>query len=70
MVGFLAEEERGFASVMTRQFLHTHRPLKATVMDRHGNPVLWIRRPFNFINSRIRVIASQEDETVVGETQQ
>lgn len=55
---------------MTRQFLHTHRPLKATVMDKHGTPVLWIHRPFNFINSRIKVFAQQEDDTPVGETQQ
>ncbi|KLT46306.1 Scramblase-domain-containing protein, partial [Cutaneotrichosporon oleaginosum] len=78
-VGFLAEEERGFAGVLTRQILHTHRPFKSTVMDRHGTPILWIERPFAFINSRIRVRANPDLGAVgggdglsplVGETQQ
>jgi hypothetical protein len=40
-------------------------------MDKHGNPVLWIRRPFQFINSRIYVHAGDgEDGRLVGEAQQ
>lgn len=73
-VGFLAEEERGFAGVLTRQMLHTHRPFKSTVMDLSGTPILWIERPFAFINSRIRVRANQNlpgaETPLVGETQQ
>lgn len=73
-VGFLAEEERGFTGVMTRQVLHTHRPFKSVVMDRYGTPILWIQRPFAFINSRIRVHAAQDagggTSPLVGETQQ
>jgi hypothetical protein len=38
----LAEEERGMMSVLTRQFLHTHRPFRAVIMDRTGQPVLWV----------------------------
>lgn len=76
-VGFLAEEDRGFAGVLTRQILHTHRPFKSTIMDRHGTPILWVERPFAFINSRIRVRANPDlgavgegKNPLVGETQQ
>ncbi|WVN86825.1 uncharacterized protein L203_101998 [Cryptococcus depauperatus CBS 7841] len=70
-VGFLAEEEQGIFSTMNRQILRTHRPFRSLVMDRFGKPVLWIRRPFSFINSRISVHSSQDLESkLVGETQQ
>ncbi|GMK54974.1 hypothetical protein CspeluHIS016_0200300 [Cutaneotrichosporon spelunceum] len=76
-VGFLAEQERGFSGVLKRQILLTHRPFKSTVMDRHGRPILYIERPFAFINSRIRVRANPDlgavgkgDSPLVGETQQ
>ncbi|WVF68496.1 hypothetical protein IAT40_003263 [Kwoniella sp. CBS 6097] len=70
-VGFLAEEEQSFVSAISRQALRTHRPFRAVVMDRYGKPVLWIRRPFAFINSRIFVHATEGPEgTLVGETQQ
>ncbi|OCF35219.1 hypothetical protein I317_02265 [Kwoniella heveanensis CBS 569] len=70
-VGFLAEEEQSFLSAISRQALRTHRPFRAVVMDRYGKPVLWIRRPFAFINSRIFVHATEGPEgTLVGETQQ
>ncbi|WVQ96043.1 hypothetical protein IAU59_003143 [Kwoniella sp. CBS 9459] len=70
-VGFLAEEEQTFLSAISRQALRTHRPFRAVVMDRYGKPVLWIRRPFAFINSRIFVHATEGPEgTLVGETQQ
>jgi len=29
---------------MTRQFLHTHRPFKATIMNTAGEPILWVRQ--------------------------
>ncbi|ORX37703.1 Scramblase-domain-containing protein [Kockovaella imperatae] len=71
LVGFLVEEEQSIVSTMTRQFLRTHRPFRAIIMDRHGNPILWIRRPFQFINSRIYVrAAGEENGPLVGEAQQ
>ena len=85
----LAEEEQSFFSTLSRQFLRTHRPFRAIVMDRNGQPILWvrkylhiqlkvarlttlqIRRPFQFINSRIHVRSSEgEDGKLVGEAQQ
>jgi hypothetical protein len=38
----LAEEDRTLLSTMTRQFLHTHRPFKATIMNPAGEPILWV----------------------------
>ncbi|WVQ79166.1 hypothetical protein IAT38_001262 [Cryptococcus sp. DSM 104549] len=71
LVGFLAEEEQSMMSAITRQALRTHRPFRSTVMDRYGKPVLWIRRPFAFINSRIFVHSSEDpDSKLVGEAQQ
>jgi hypothetical protein len=82
----LAEEDRTLLSTMTRQFLRTHRPFKATIMNPAGEPILWvseylhisgdgadrqIRRPFAFINSRIYVHAAEgNDARLVGEAQQ
>lgn len=67
----MAEEDQSFLKSLSRNILHTHRPFRSVVMDRHGRPVLWIRRPFTFINSRIKVFAAAEDNSpIVGETQQ
>jgi hypothetical protein len=30
--------------VLARQTLRTHRPFKATIMDKTGKPVLWVRQ--------------------------
>ncbi|KAJ4479481.1 Scramblase-domain-containing protein [Lentinula lateritia] len=54
-VGFIAEEPGGFLSSFNRQILATHRPFKALVMDSSGTPILWVRRPFAWINSRMYV---------------
>ncbi|KAI0302063.1 Scramblase-domain-containing protein, partial [Russula brevipes] len=54
-LGFIAEEPRGFLASFSRQILRTHRPFRAVIMDREGTPVLWIRRPFAWINSRMYV---------------
>ncbi|KAJ3811013.1 Scramblase-domain-containing protein [Lentinula aff. lateritia] len=54
-VGFIAEEPRGFLSAFNRQIFATHRPFKALVMDSSGTPILWVRRPFAWINSRMYV---------------
>ncbi|OAX38902.1 Scramblase-domain-containing protein [Rhizopogon vinicolor AM-OR11-026] len=54
-LGYIAEEPRGILSMFTRQIFRTHRPFRALVMDLHGSPILWIRRPFAWINSRMFV---------------
>ncbi|TBU50939.1 Scramblase-domain-containing protein [Dichomitus squalens] len=54
-LGYIAEEPRGFLASFSRQIFRTHRPFRAIVMDADGSPILWIRRPFAFINSRMYV---------------
>ncbi|ORY88769.1 Scramblase-domain-containing protein [Leucosporidium creatinivorum] len=55
VLGYLLEEELGIGSAIKRQVLRTHRPFKATVLDKEGRVLLIIRRPFAWINSRIYV---------------
>ena len=75
LLGFLVEEEHSMASSLRRQFLKTHRPFTATVLDTDGETVLLrIRRPFSWINSRIAVSGPAEsgreaDEVSIGEAQ-
>ena len=67
----MAETETGILSTISRQTLRTHRPFRSIIMDKHGQPILWIRRPFQFINSRIYVHAGDGEEgRLVGEAQQ
>lgn len=54
-LGYIAEEPKGFFAVLARQAFATHRPFKAVIMDVEGSPIMWIRRPFAWINSRIYV---------------
>ncbi|KAI0273657.1 Scramblase-domain-containing protein, partial [Gloeopeniophorella convolvens] len=54
-LGFIAEEPRGLLASFSRQLFRTHRPFRAVIMDRDGTPILWIRRPFAWINSRMYV---------------
>ncbi|KAI0363470.1 Scramblase-domain-containing protein [Pilatotrama ljubarskyi] len=54
-LGYIAEEQGGFFSTFRRQAFRTHRPFRALVMDSEGSPILWLRRPFAFINSRMYV---------------
>ncbi|KAL4996303.1 Scramblase-domain-containing protein [Aspergillus recurvatus] len=54
-VGYMAEQEKGMASMMARQWFRTHRSFVTHVFDRHENEVLRFHRPFSWINSRIRV---------------
>ncbi|KIJ69579.1 hypothetical protein HYDPIDRAFT_179335 [Hydnomerulius pinastri MD-312] len=54
-LGYIAEEPRGFFSMFARQVFRTHRPFRAVVLDLEGSPILWIRRPFSWINSRMFV---------------
>ncbi|EMD38330.1 hypothetical protein CERSUDRAFT_113485 [Gelatoporia subvermispora B] len=68
-LGFIAEEQHGLLSVVARQAFRTHRPFRAVVMDSAGTPVLWLRRPFAFINSRMFVqrLKDYDDYTPEGE---
>ncbi|RDB20951.1 hypothetical protein Hypma_011469 [Hypsizygus marmoreus] len=54
-LGYIAEEPRGFFAVMARQAFATHRPFRAVIMDLEGSPIMWVRRPFAWINSRMFV---------------
>ncbi|KAF4604151.1 hypothetical protein EYR40_001334 [Pleurotus pulmonarius] len=54
-LGYIAEEPGGFLKTFSRQLLSTHRPFRALVMDLEGSPILWVRRPFALINSRMYV---------------
>ncbi|KAF7778830.1 hypothetical protein Agabi119p4_3175 [Agaricus bisporus var. burnettii] len=54
-LGFIAEEDRGFLGTVARQAFATHRPFRAIVLDSSGSPILWLRRPFAWINSRMYV---------------
>ncbi|KAF9885622.1 hypothetical protein FE257_012713 [Aspergillus nanangensis] len=63
-IGYMAEQEKGMANMMARQWFRTHRSFVTHVFDRHENEVLrhsisltfaQFHRPFSWINSRIRV---------------
>ncbi|KAL2845248.1 Scramblase-domain-containing protein [Aspergillus pseudoustus] len=54
-VGYMAEQEKGMAHMMARQWFRTHRSFVTHVFDRHENEVLRFHRPFSWINSRIKV---------------
>ncbi|KAG5645924.1 hypothetical protein DXG03_005071 [Asterophora parasitica] len=79
-LGYIAEEPKGFLGTVARQAFATHRPFRAVIMDLEGSPVLWVRRPFAWINSRMYVQRlkehsdySPEDEPILdtfGEIQQ
>lgn len=43
VLGYVAEEPRGFLSMFSRQIFRTHRPFRALVMDSQGSPILWVR---------------------------
>ena len=44
-LGYIAEDPKGFFGTLSRQLLATHRPFRAVIMDKEGNPVLFVRRP-------------------------
>ncbi|EFR00879.1 scramblase [Nannizzia gypsea CBS 118893] len=54
-IGYMAEEEKGMGGMLSRQWLHTHRPFVTHVFDRNQNEVLRFHRPFSWINSTIFV---------------
>ncbi|TEB35939.1 Scramblase-domain-containing protein [Coprinellus micaceus] len=59
-LGYILEEQAGFFSMLRRQAFATHRPFRAVIMDAHGTPLLWVRRPFAWINSRMYVQRLQD----------
>lgn len=82
-IGYLAEEEPGvLGGAVRRQLLRTHRPFRATVMNAAGHPVLLIRRPLTWINSKVSIYAvragypvgagppHEHDLTLIGEVHQ
>ncbi|CEJ60323.1 hypothetical protein PMG11_08900 [Penicillium brasilianum] len=54
-IGYMAEQEKGMANAMARQWFRTHRSFVTHVFDKHENEVLRFNRPFSWINSRIQV---------------
>ncbi|KAJ5104725.1 hypothetical protein NUU61_002072 [Penicillium alfredii] len=54
-IGYMAEQEKGIANAMARQWFRTHRGFVTHVFDRQENEVLRFHRPFSWINSRIQV---------------
>ncbi|KAI9807245.1 MAG: hypothetical protein M1825_005963 [Sarcosagium campestre] len=54
-IGYMAEQERGMANVMARQWFRTHRSFTTHVFDKNRVEVLRFVRPFSYISSRIRV---------------
>lgn len=61
-VGYIAEEPRGLIGVVARQVFATHRPFRAVILDSTGTPLLWLRRPFSWINSRMYVQRFADEE--------
>ncbi|KAJ8907810.1 hypothetical protein NDN08_007914 [Rhodosorus marinus] len=61
VVGYIAEED-SLGKSLTRNFLRTHRPFKATILDSAGEPFFQVRRPFYMVSTSMYV------ETLEGET--
>lgn len=69
--GYIVEESGGITKWLMRQFLRTHRPLKAWILDLSGEPLLAFHRPWRLINSRLSVMhPSNEQPSVIGEVHQ
>jgi len=65
-LGFILEQGgNALFRMLTRQFLRTHRPFNALIMDTRGYPLLWVKRPFAFINSKMYA-QRRTDETDQG----
>jgi uncharacterized protein YxjI len=54
VVGFIAEED-GIGKSIARNILRTHRSFKATVLDKNGDAVFVIRRPFYVFSTHLFV---------------
>ncbi|KAJ1928480.1 hypothetical protein IWQ60_001997 [Tieghemiomyces parasiticus] len=66
-VGYIAESE-SLGNTITRQLFRTHRAFKASILDKEGNLVLEIHRPFSWINSRIYIKTPTGE--IIGEVHQ
>ena len=56
-----------WASIV-RQVLRTHRAFTATILNTNGQVLLKMKRPFQFINSKLYVM--DEHENVLGQVHQ
>ena len=54
-LGAIAEVSTGFAAVMSRWFIGSHRPLDVHVMENDGRELLRLTRPFHFFFSSLDV---------------
>ena len=54
-LGYIAEQDHGIGSALTRQLFKTHRSFTTHIFDAQEREVLRIHRPFAYINSRIRI---------------
>jgi len=66
-IAFIAEEA-SIGRTLGRQFLGLHRAFKATILDAHGNPLLYISRPYFLINSNTHILDA--DKKPIGEVHQ
>ncbi|KIO30989.1 hypothetical protein M407DRAFT_19872 [Tulasnella calospora MUT 4182] len=64
VLGYIAEEERGFFGTLARHNFMTHRRFRSVIMDVNGTPILWIHRPLFWINSRLFVQRKLSDSEV------
>lgn len=51
-----------------RQIFRTHRPFTATIVSTEGDVLLRLKRPFQFINSRLIIMDAHEN--ILGEVHQ
>jgi hypothetical protein len=65
IVGFIAEED-SIGKSITRNILRTHRSFKATVLDKNGEPVFVIRRPFYVFATSLFIDEPGEDGGTLG----
>jgi hypothetical protein len=73
-LGYMEEEDFGIGKAILRQIYKLHRPFSVRVLNRQGDHILTIRRPFSFINSQIKAIlpsgTTLQNSIVIGETKQ
>lgn len=74
-LGYMEEEDFNIGKAIMRQIYRLHRPFSVRVLDRMGQHVLTIRRPFAFINSHIKAILPGVDDEngnplIIGESVQ
>lgn len=60
-------QEDSIGKTITRNVLRTRRSFRATVLDKHGDPVFVLRRPFYMISSAMYV--ERPDGSHIGEIQ-